>query len=57
MRLLATVVARPSAIQSHILLIMLLLTSSLSASDKCIHFREAKEHIGAMKCVNGKVFT
>ena len=55
MRLLATVVARPSAIQSHILLIMLLLTSSVSASDKCIHFREAKEHIGAMKCVNGKV--
>ena len=52
---LATVVARRAADQSHILLIALLLSSASFASDKCIHFREAKEHIGAMKCVQGKV--
>ena len=54
-RQLATVVGRRSPIQSHVLLIALLFTSASFASDKCIHFREAKEHIGAMKCVQGKV--
>ena len=54
-RQLATVVAGRSAVQSHLLLIALLFSSASFASDKCIHFREAREHIGAMKCVQGKV--